>query len=443
VLLRQPAPASSDQRNSAQPGQTGQAEQAARPTPLPAAKLTNSFGLHAPALRDSVPPPAELRTVALPGPTIGRAAQLAQVRPNLALRVPLAARHGRKMIVRLVHRRALPQAQPAKAVRPRTVPSRPNPHGRSRNALSVQPGQSELLGQNAMPGQHTSAPLRRAAKLLRVKREFSMRTLDRCGRPTFTLKRLLARNARARPVRARPGPVQHGPARLGLMLTGPLPAVQALPVQARPGHTLTGLGPVSSGQPLRPVPQQPSPSAAKEVWRVLSPPAAANLARAVRGQAANRSGPGQAHAAHQTRVPATAPSGPMEQSPPAVLPVHPGLTLHEPRAHPTTARPRQSPIPAQPPVLREKPARDGSPSPGSPQTGLSLWGGSPALAAPANLHPAPALSPGLEAQPNPATELNPAEPSARGPVPAANRAERNADRNSPTAFRSGAVSCSP
>jgi len=296
-----------------------------------------------------------------------------------------------------------------------------------------------------------------------VKREFSMRTLDRCGRPTFTLKRLLARNARARPVRARPGPVQHGPAplapvtagpppavqaRLGLMLTGPLPAGRALLVQARPGHTLTGhtltgLGPVSSGQPLRPVPQQLSPSAAKEVWRVLSPPAAANLARAVRGQAASRSGPGQAHAAHQTRVPATAPSGPMEQSPPAVLPVHPGLTLHEPRAHPTTARPRQSPIPAQPPVLREKPARDGSPSPGSPQTGLSLWGGSPALVAPANLHPAPALSPGLEAQPNPATELNPAEPSARGPVPAANRAERNADRNSPTAFRSGAVSCSP
>jgi hypothetical protein len=236
-------------------------------------------------------------------------------------------------------------------------------------------------------------------------------------------------------------------------LTGPPPAVPARPgpiltgLDPAPcGLTLIGLGPavpVLKGQLLRRVPSQPGPSAAKVVWRVPSPPAAANLAQAAHGQAVSHSGPDQARAPGQTPAPAMAPSGPLEQSPPAVLPVRLGLTLHAPKAHPPIAPQAQSPIPAQLPAPREKPVPDGSPSPGSPQTGLSLWGGSPASVAPANQRPARAPSPGLEAPPNPATELNRAEPNAPDPVPAANPAERNADKNGPTAFHSGAVSYRP
>jgi hypothetical protein len=352
---------------------------------------------------------------------------------------PRVAQHGRKTIVLLVRQRDLPQAQPARAVRPPTVHLLPNPHGRSRSARIGQNEmrvQNEVPGQNAKPGRPTSAPLRHAAKFLHVKHGFSMGTLAQFGRPIFTLKRLPAQNVRVRPVRAHPVP-----ARLAPVTAGPPPAVQA-----RPDPVLIGLGPavpVSISQLLRTVPPQPGPSAAKEVWLVHLRPAAANLERAARVQAVNHSGLGPARAPGQTPVPATAPSGHLEQSPPAVLPVRLGPTLRERKAHPLTAPPAQSPIPAQPPALRERPAPDGSPSPGSPQTGLSLWGGSPASVAQASLRSARARNPSLEAPPNPATGLNPAEANAPDHVPAANRAERNADKNSPTAFHSGASSCSP
>jgi hypothetical protein len=149
--------------------------------------------------------------------------------------------------------------------------------------------------------------------------------------------------------------------------------------------------------------------------------------RGVRGPAASRSGPDQARTAHQTPVPATAQSGPTERSSPAVLPVHPGPILHALKAHPTTAQPRQSPIPAQPPAPREKQARDGS----------------PASAAKANPLRARVPNQSPEVPPNRATELNPAAPNAPDPVPAESPAERSADKISPTANRGGASSCSP
>jgi hypothetical protein len=377
------------------------------------AKPTNSSVPRAPAQRDSAPLPVELQTAARLAPTNAPAAQPAQVQLNSAPHGPQLARHGRKTIVLPVRQRALPQAQPARAVRPRTAPSLPNPHGRSRS------------GQNAMPDQRSSAPLRLAAKLLPVKRGFSTRTLVRCGRPIFTLKRLPAQSVRARPVPARLAPVTAGPqsavpARLGLMQSGPLPTGHTLigHARARPGHTLTGLGPavpVSSVQHLRTAPLQPNPSAATAAWLVHLLPAAASLARAARGQAVSHSGLGQARAPGQTPAPATAPSGPMRQRPPAVLPAPPGPTLRAPKAHRPTAPPAQSPIPAQLPAPREKPVPDGSPSPAS--------------VAPASPPPARAPNPSLEAPPNPATGLNPAE--------------RNADKNGPTALHSGAASCSP
>jgi hypothetical protein len=156
---------------------------AAQQAPSPVAKPTNSSVPHAPAPRDSAPLPVELETVAQLARMTAPAAQLAQVQPSLAPRVPLAARPGRKTIAPLVRPRVLPQAQPAKAVRPRTDPSLPNPHGRSRNA---QIGQSKMHAQAAMPGRPTSAHWRLARKHPSVKRGFSTRTLAPSGRPTFT-----------------------------------------------------------------------------------------------------------------------------------------------------------------------------------------------------------------------------------------------------------------
>jgi len=287
---------------------------------------------------------------------------------------------------------------------------------------------------NEMLGQSTNAPQRHAAKLLRVKLEFSMRTLARSGHPIFTLKKLPARNVRALPVPAQHGqarlapvtavPARAVPARLGLMRTGPLPA----------GHTLIVLGqavPLSSGQLLRTVPPQPGLSAAKAACRVPLPPAAASLAQVVRGQAASLSGPDQARAAGQTPAPATAASDPMEQSQAAVLPVQPGLTLRAPKANPLTAPPAQSPIRALHPAPREKPVPDGSPSPASvaPASPPQVLGQAPDR-----------VDRNRAVSPNPATKPDPAGPNVPGHGPGVSQAERNADKNSPIANSNGAVS---
>jgi len=164
----------------AQTVQTGQADQQAA---SPVVRPTNYSVLPAPVLRDSGLLPAELQTVAQLEPTTVPAAQPAQVQLSLALHGPPAARPGRKTIVLPFRRRALPQAQPARVVRPQTVRSLPNPSGRSRS------GQAMLLaqaGQNEVPDQSSSAPLRHAAMFLPVKPEFLTRTLVQFARRIFT-----------------------------------------------------------------------------------------------------------------------------------------------------------------------------------------------------------------------------------------------------------------
>lgn len=182
-LLRQIVRANFDPRNLAQTAQ------AVQQVASPVARPTNSSVPRAPTPRDSAPLSVELQTAAQREPTTAPAAQPAQVQPNLASHGPQVARHGKRMIGLRVRQRVLPQAQPARAVRPRTAPSLPNPHGRSRNAPIGQkevPVQNEVLAQTAKHGQRSSAPLRLAAKLLPVERGFSTRTLAPCGRPIFT-----------------------------------------------------------------------------------------------------------------------------------------------------------------------------------------------------------------------------------------------------------------
>lgn len=295
------------------------------------------------------------------GPTTGQQQDQRHGPMTVQPRGPRAVRHGRKTTAPLA---------PMEPAREQAVPSPPNPHGR---------------GRSARIGQPTIVRPHRVAKLLS-----RMRISAPSNRRIFTLRRFTSRIARPSADR-----LPAGPARLGRTLTDSGPAV---PVPAVP---------VLIGQLQEHAPARPDPSRARAAWRGPSPPAAAFLAQAVHGPAANPAGPTElergpapAHAR------AMAPSGLMETSPAAVVlsAARPSPMRHAPRAHPTIARPRQSRIPTPVPAPREKPVLTGSPSLASAARA------NPATAARTGQPPAP--SPGLAASPSPATRASQAAPAA-------------------------------
>ena len=271
-----------------------------------------------------------------------------------------------------------------------TAPSPPNQNSTNQHGRSPS-------GRKGPASRPFSALPRPAAKLRPAQRATSMMIWAPSDHPISTLKRSSLTN------RARHVPSSHVLSRRVVSSR-----VQTPRVPAHPAPTLTSpdpavpvrqVAPVSSGQlrPPGPVPlvlAQPSPSGAKAVSRVLTPPAAANPAQAAHGPAAS---PPAVLRQAQPSVPsgarrARALSHPARRARPAP-------SRHAPRAHPITYPPKPSPIPVPPRVPTERPAPAGSPSPGPPRTGLRPRGESLASADQAKRPPAPAQNPAASKAP--------------------------------------------